>query len=40
MLTHAYCGSRTITSLLSEQGVAYGSFDILADEEVRQVDVC
>ena len=31
------CGfSRTITTLLKEQGVAYGFFDILTDESVRQ----
>ena len=31
------CGfSRTIVSLLQEQGVKFGSFDILGDEEVRQ----
>ena len=31
------CGfSRTIVSLLSEYNIAYGHFDILGDEEVRQ----
>jgi len=31
------CGfSRTIVGLLKEQGVPFGTFDILEDEEVRQ----
>jgi len=33
----AKCGfSRTIVSLLQEHDIAFGSFDILTDEEVRQ----